>query len=154
MPIPSISISSDSLSPIPYQATLLTLNCTAHVNSKHLNTTLNWDELDSTNKRITQKEVLTEGLKLETDLIFNPLASNDTGNYTCTVTVTPIGSSFTDDIIPYIMGISESGRYSVSVQGNIKKLNKSILKTSNQQSCYKCFKVFYMTLTCFLCRYT
>ena len=80
MPIPSISISSDSLSSIPYQTTLLTLNCTAHVNSEHLNTTLNWAELDSTNKRITQKKVLTEGLKLETDLIFNPLASNDTGN--------------------------------------------------------------------------
>ena len=50
-------------------------------------------------------------------ITFSPLNSTDAGVYTCTGTISPIGSGFDVDIEPYVIGTSSNGSYTLTVRG-------------------------------------
>ena len=74
--------------------------------------------LDVSSERVNQSELeQVNGISCTSTITFSPLNCTDTGDYTCTGTISPIGSGFDADIEPYIIGSSNTGSYTLTVQG-------------------------------------
>ena len=73
--------------------------------------------LDVSSERVDQSELQVNGKSYTSTITFSPLNSTDTGDYTCTGTISPIGSGFNVDVEPYIIGTNNNGSYTLIVQG-------------------------------------
>ena len=73
--------------------------------------------LDVSSKRVNQSELQVHGNSYTSTITFSPLNNTDTGDYTCTATTSPIGSGFDAVIEPYIIGSSNTGLYTLTIQG-------------------------------------
>ena len=73
--------------------------------------------LDVSSERVNQRELQVNGNSCTSTITFSPLNSTDAGDYTCTGTISPIGSGFDADIEPYINGTSNTGSYTLIVLG-------------------------------------
>ena len=84
-------------------------------------TTVRWMKdtlvLDVSSERVNLSELQVNGNSYTLTITFSPLNSTDAGDYTCTGTTSPIGSGFDADIEPYIIGSSNTGSYTLTVQG-------------------------------------
>ena len=100
----------------------LTCNITlASYSPSSPNVTVQWMKdglmLDVISERVDQSELQVNGNNYTSTITFSPLNSTDTGDYTCTGTISPIGSEFDADIEPYVVGTSITGLYTLIVQG-------------------------------------
>ena len=100
------------------------LTCTitvASYSSSSPNVTVQWMKeglvLDVSSERVNQSELQVNGNSYTSMITFSPLNNTDTGNYTCTGTISPIGSGFDADIEPYVIGTNNNGSYTLTVQG-------------------------------------
>ena len=97
----------------------LTCNVTlASYSPSSPNVTVRWIKdglvLDISSERVNQSELRNSYTSTITS---SPLNTTDTGDYTCTGTTSPLGSGFDVDIEPYIIGTSNTGSYTLTVQG-------------------------------------
>ena len=100
----------------------LTCNITlASYSPSSPNITVQWMKdglvLDVCSKRVNQSELQVNGNSYTSTITFSPLNTTDTGNYTCTGTISPVGSGFDVDIEPYVIGSSNTGSYTLTIQG-------------------------------------
>ena len=100
----------------------LTCNITlASYSPSSPNVTVQWMKdgvvLDVSSERVDQSELQVNGNSYTSTITFSPLNSTDAGDYTCTGTISPIGSGFDADIEPYIIGSSNTESYILMVQG-------------------------------------
>ena len=100
----------------------LTCNITlASYSPSSPNVTVQWMNdglvLDVSSEQIDQSALQVNGNSYTSTITFSPLNSTDAGDYTCTGTISPIGSGFDVDIEPYIIGTSNTGSYTLTVQG-------------------------------------
>ena len=100
----------------------LTCNITlASYSPSSPNITVRWMKdgvvLDVCSKRVNQSELQVNGNSYTSTIMFSPLNSTDTGEYTCTGTISLIGSGFDADIEPYVIGTNNNGSYTLTVQG-------------------------------------
>ena len=100
----------------------LTCNITlASYSPSSPNITVQWMKdglvLDVSSERVNQSELQLNGNSYTSTITFSALNSTDAGDYTCTGTISPIGSGFDVDIEPYIIGTSNTGSYTLTVQG-------------------------------------
>ena len=100
----------------------LTCNITlASYSPSSPNITVQWMKeglvLDFISERVDHSELQVNGNGSTSTITFSPLNSTDTGDYTCTGTISPIGSGFDLDVEPYIIGTSITGLYTLTVQG-------------------------------------
>ena len=73
--------------------------------------------LDVSSIRVNQSELQVNGISYTSTITFSPLNNTDTGDYTCTGTISPVGSGFDVDIELYIIGSSNNGSYTLTIQG-------------------------------------
>ena len=76
----------------------------------------NGQPVDLSNSRIN-KTLTSNNNVYSAILTFTPLDTDDDGNYTCTGTVSPIGSGFNFEVEPFIIGSSNSALNELIVQG-------------------------------------
>ena len=100
----------------------LTCNITlASYSPSSPNITIQWMKdglvLDVSSERVNRSELQVNGNSYTSTITFSPLNSTDTGDYTCTGTISPVGSGFDVAIEPYIIGTSNTGSYTLTVQG-------------------------------------
>ena len=85
------------------------------------NVTVQWMKdglvLDVSSERVDQSELHIIGNSYTSTITFSPLNNTDTGDYNCTGTTSPLGSGFDVDIEPYIIGTSNIGSYTLTIQG-------------------------------------
>ena len=81
-----------------------------------LNLETNGQPLDLSNSRIN-KTLTSNNNVYSTILTFTPVDIDDAGNYTCTGSVSPIGSGFNFEVEPFIIGSSNSALTELIVQG-------------------------------------
>ena len=85
------------------------------------NITVQWMKdglvLDVSSERVDQSELQDSYTSLIT---FSPLNSIDTGDYTCTGTINPVGAVAVE---PYIIGTSSIESYKLTVQGMLNYYN-------------------------------
>ena len=99
----------------------LTCNVTlASYSPSSPNITVQWMKdgllLDVSSERVDQNELQVNGNSYTSTITFSPLNSTDTGDYTCTGTISPIGSGFDVDVEPYIVGTNNDVSYTLTVQ--------------------------------------
>ena len=73
--------------------------------------------LDVSSERVNQSKLQVNGNSYTSTITFSPLNNTDAGVYTCTGTISPIGSGFDADIEPYIIGSNNTASYTLTVQG-------------------------------------
>ena len=100
----------------------LTCNITlASYSPSSPNITIQWMKdglvLDVSSERVDLSELQVNGNSYTSSITFSPLNSTDTGDYTCTGTISPIGSGFNADVEPYIIGTNNNVSYTLTVQG-------------------------------------
>ena len=76
----------------------------------------NGQPIDLSNSRIN-KTLTSNDNVYSTILTFTPVDTDDAGNYTCTGTVSPIGSGFNFEVTPFIIGSNSSALTELLVQG-------------------------------------
>ena len=125
VPTPTVIITDDDgMSNIFVRGTERSLTCNitlASYSSSSPNITVQWMKdgvvLDVCSKRVNQSELQVNGNSYTSTITFSPLNNTDTGNYTCTGTISPIGSGFDVDIEPYVIGSSNTRSYTLTIQG-------------------------------------
>ena len=124
VPTPTVDITDDGVSNMYVRGTVRSLTCNitlASYSPSSPNVTVQWMKdgllLDVSNERVNQSELQVNGNSYTSTIMFSPLNSTDTGEYTCTGTISPIGSGFDADIEPYIIGTSNTESYTLMVQG-------------------------------------
>ena len=75
----------------------------------------NGKPVDVSNFRIS-KTLTSNNNVYSAILTFTPVDTDDAGNYTCTGTVSPIGSGFNFEVEPFIIGSSNSALNELIVQ--------------------------------------
>ena len=100
----------------------LTCNITlASYSPSSPNITVQWMKdglvLDVSSEQVNQSKLQVNGNSYTSTITFSPLNNTDTGDYTCTGTISPLGSGFDVDIELYIIGISNNGSYTLTIQG-------------------------------------
>ena len=100
----------------------LTCNVTlASYSPSSPNITVQWMKdglvLYVSSEQVDQSELQVNGNSYTSTIAFSPLNSTDTGDYTCTGTISPIGSGFDVDVEPYIIGTNNDVSYTLTVQG-------------------------------------
>ena len=84
------------------------------------NVTINLDKsgqpIDLSNSRINKTLTINNNV-YSIILTFTSIDNDDAGNYTCTGTVSPIGSGFNFEVEPFIIGSSNSVLTELIVQG-------------------------------------
>ena len=105
--------------------------------------------LDVSSERVNQSKLQVNGNSYTSTITFSPLNSTDAGNYTCTGTISPIGSGCDADIESYIIGSSSNGSYTLTVQGMYMYV-QHILYVNNEDHSYIAL-VFALLHTLFIC---
>ena len=118
----------------------LTCNITlASYSPSSPNVTVQWMKdglvLDVSSERVDQSELQVNGSSYTSTITFSPLNNTDTGDYTCTGTISPIGSGFDADIEPYVIGTSNNGSYTLTVQGMYVYVHVCTLYNTNNSYC-------------------
>ena len=123
VPTPTVIITDDDMG-IFIRGTEQSLTCNvtlAFYSPSSPNITVQWMKdgfvLDVSSERVDQSELQVNGNSYISTITFSSLNSTDTGDYTCTGTISPIGSGFDLHVEPYIIGTSITGLYSLTVQG-------------------------------------
>ena len=84
------------------------------------NVTINLDKngqpIDLSNSRINKTLTINNNV-YSAILTFTPIDNDDAGNYTCTGTVSPIGSGFNFEVTPFIIGSTSSALTKLIVKG-------------------------------------
>ena len=122
VPIPTVSITPGSLLMFT-RATQQYLSCNVNLSDPipptpnvNINLDKNGQPVDLSNSRINK--TLTININVySTILTFTPIDNDAAGNYTCTGTVSPIGSGFNFEVEPFIIGSSNSVLTELIVQG-------------------------------------
>ena len=107
VPTPTVIITDDDdMSNIFVRGTQRSLTCNialASYSPSSPNITVQWMKdgvvLDVCSKRVNQSELQVNGNSYTSTITFSPLNNTDTGDYTCTGTISPIGSGFDVDHI-------------------------------------------------------
>ena len=81
-----------------------------------INLEKNGQPIDLSNSRIN-KNLTSNNNFYSTILTFTPVDTVDAGNYTCTGSVSPIGSGFNFEVEPFIIGSNSSAITELLVQG-------------------------------------
>ena len=81
-----------------------------------INLEKNGQPIDLSNSRINKTLTINNNV-YSAILTFTPIDNDDTGNYTCIGTVSPIGSGFNIEVEPFIIGNSNSVLTELIVQG-------------------------------------
>ena len=124
VPTPTVIITDDGMSNIFVRGTEQSLRCNitlASYSPSSPNITIQWMKdglvLDISSERVDESELQVNGNSYTSTITFSPLNSTDAGDYTCTGTISPIGSGFDVDVEPYIIGTSNDRSYTITVQG-------------------------------------
>ena len=122
VPIPTVSITPGSLLMFT-RATQLFLSCNVNLSDPipptpnlTINLEKNGQPVDLSNSRINKTLTINNNV-YSTILTFTPIDNDDVGNYTCTGTISPIGSGFNIEVEPFIIGSSSSVLTELIVQG-------------------------------------
>ena len=122
VPTPTVSITPGSLLMFT-RATQQYLSCNVNLSDPippTRNVTINLEKngqpIDLSNSRINKTLTINNNV-YSTILTFTPIDNDDAGNYTCTGTVSPIGSGFNIEMEPVIIGSSSSVLTELIVQG-------------------------------------
>ena len=81
-----------------------------------INLEKNGQPIDLSNSRINKTLTINNNV-YSAILTFTPIDNDDAGNYTCTGTVSPIGSGFNFELEPFIIGSNSSILTELIVQG-------------------------------------
>ena len=114
VPPPSVSVTHSSST---YAGTNFNLTCTIELNTAVdttvvVNSTWHGPVVIPTGTRVNASEPTSTGARYQTTLMFRPLNTSDSGNYTCEVTVSPSPES------QFITGSAPgSGTLFVAVEG-------------------------------------
>ena len=85
------------------------------------NITIQWMKdglvLDVSSERVDQSELKANGISYTSIITFSPLNNTDAGDYTCTGTISPVGSGFDVDVEPYIIGTNVTASHTLTVEG-------------------------------------
>ena len=125
VPTPTVIITDDDgVSNIFVSGTERSLICNvtlASYSPSSPNITVQWMKdglvLDVSSERVDQSELHIIGNSYTSTITFSPLNSTDIGDYTCAGTISHVGSGFDADIEPYIIGTSNIGSYTLTIQG-------------------------------------
>ena len=113
VPTPIVSITPGNLLMFT-RATQQYLSCNVNLSDPippTPNVTINLEEngqpIDLSNSRVNKTLTINNNV-YSTILTFTPIDSDDAGKYTCTGTISPIGSGFKFELEPFIIGSSSS----------------------------------------------
>ena len=81
-----------------------------------INLEKNGQPIDLSNSRINKTLTINNNV-YSTILIFTPIDNDDAGNYTCTGTISPIGSGFNFEVEHFIIGSNSSIPIELILQG-------------------------------------
>ena len=122
VPTPLVSITPGSLLMFT-RATQQYLSCNVNLSDPippTPNVTINLDKngqpIDLSNSRINKTLTINNNV-YSAILTFTPIDNDDAGNYTCTGSISPIGSGFNFEVEPFIIGSSNSVLTELIVQG-------------------------------------
>ena len=122
VPIPTVSITPGSLLMFT-RATQQYLSCNVNLSDPipptpnvTINLEKNGQPIDLSNSRINKTLTINNNV-YSIILTFTPIDTNDAGNYTCTGTVSPIGSGFNFEVTPFIIGRISSALTKLIVKG-------------------------------------
>ena len=125
VPTPTVIITNDNgMSNIFVRGTEQSLTCNitpASYSPSSPNITVQWMKdglvLDVSSEQVDQSEIQVYGNSYTSTITLSPLNNTDTGDYTCTGTISSVGSGFDVDVEPYIIGTNDTVSYTLTVQG-------------------------------------